>query len=280
MVGRAVVEHCSGLGDEVAGAAHADLDISDRQACLEFIDKICPDTVINCAAWTDVDGCELDPARAFRANADGPENLASACRQSGASLVTISTDYVFSGTKDGFYTQRDDTDAISVYGKSKLEGERRAMSALARTTVVRSGWIFGRGGKNFLSKVIELRRQNKRLTTINDAFGTPTFAVDLSGRLRQLAELDLPGIYHVVNSGEGASFEDFVREAFAIAGLDMSGIEAVSMTTLDRPAPRPKNSRLRCLLTEAIGLAPLPPWRDALERFVASEAETVSTGGR
>jgi dTDP-4-dehydrorhamnose reductase len=227
-----------------------------------------------------VDGCELDPARAFRANADGPENLASACRQSGASLVTISTDYVFSGTKDGFYTQRDDTDAISVYGKSKLEGERRAMSALARTTVVRSGWIFGRGGKNFLSKVIELRRQNKRLTAINDAFGTPTFAVDLSERLRQLAELDLPGIYHVVNSGEGASFEDFVREAFAIAGLDMSGIEAVSMTTLDRPAPRPKNSRLRCLLTEAIGLAPLPLWRDALERFVASEAETVSTGGR
>jgi dTDP-4-dehydrorhamnose reductase len=270
MVGRAVVTHCVDTGDQVFAPAHRELDITDYSAVERSISDFRPDAVINCAAWTDVDGCELDPRKATLENSIGPENLAFACRQSGASLVTISTDYVFSGRKEGFYTQRDDADAISVYGTSKLDGERRAQNACARTVVVRSGWIFGPGGKNFLSRVIELGRRSERLNAIGDAWGTPTYAVDLAKRLRELAELDLPGIYHVVNSGEGCTFEEFVREALTEAGIDTSRVSAVSMNSLDRPAPRPRNSRLRCLLSEAVGLRSLPYWKHSLSDFVLS----------
>src|SRR5918998_3645198 len=126
MVGRALVRHCGGRGDEVLALDRAALDIADERAVSETVARARPEAVVNCAAWTNVDGCEGDPARARAANALGPENLAAACRRAGAALVTISTDYVFDGRKDGFYTQRDDPNPQSVYGVAKLEGERRA----------------------------------------------------------------------------------------------------------------------------------------------------------
>jgi dTDP-4-dehydrorhamnose reductase len=267
MLGRAVVEHCRGRGDEVFAHARGGLDITEERAVLAAFEAARPDSCINCAAWTDVDGCELDPQRAFLVNGRGVEILAAAARHTGASLVTVSTDYVFDGRKDGFYTQRDDPHPASAYGAAKLEGERRAQMASARTTVVRSGWIFGPGGRNFLSTIPDLLRAGRPLKAISDAYGTPTYAPDLAARLRELAELDLPGVYHVVNAGEGASFEGFAREAAALTGAGGEGIESVSMDSLDRPAPRPRNSRLRCLLSEALGLAPLRDWRDALREF-------------
>ncbi len=268
MVGRAVVEYCTAQGDEVSAHNHQSLDIADETAVNSRLERERPEVIINCAAWTDVDGCETDRARALEANARGPENLAKGARRIHAGLVTISTDYVFDGTKDGFYTQRDDPSPTSVYGLSKLEGERRAQSACARTTVVRTGWIFGIGGRNFLSRVIELAASNEHLKAITDAWGTPTYAADLARRLRQLAELDLPGIYHVVNSGDGASYEEFAREALSASGREPAVIESVRMDSLQRPAPRPRNSRLRCLLSEAIGLESLPDWRLALKEFI------------
>jgi len=132
---------------------------------------------------------------------------------------------------------------------------------------VRSGYIFGAGGKNFLSSVFERARGGERLRAINDTFGTPTHAPDLARQLHRLAQLDLPGIYHVVNAGEGATFESFARSAFAMANLDPGLLESVSINALGRPAARPRNSRLRCLLSEAIGLDPLPYWEDALRDF-------------
>jgi dTDP-4-dehydrorhamnose reductase len=132
---------------------------------------------------------------------------------------------------------------------------------------VRTGWVFGAGGRNFLSTVIERARRGERIKAIGDAYGTPTSAVHLAARLRQLAELDLPGIYHVTNSGDGTSYEKFTLEALAIAGCENDGVESVSMDALDRPAPRPRNSRLRCVLSPALGLAPLPDWQEALREF-------------
>jgi dTDP-4-dehydrorhamnose reductase len=228
-----------------------------------------PDTVINCAAWTDVDGCERDKDRAFAANARGPENLAAAAREVGSGLVTISTDYVFDGKKIGFYTQRDDPNPESVYGMAKLEGERRAQLTYARTIVVRTGFVFGRGGTNFLSRIIERARTREKLTAISDAYGTPTYAPDLAGRLRKLAQLDLPGIFHVVNTGDGVSFAEFARAALDAGGLSQTEVESVEMDSLKRPAPRPRNSRLKCLLSEAIGLAPLPFWKESIREFVS-----------
>lgn len=273
MVGRAVVAHCRASGDEVFAHDHASLDIADARAVSVAFERERPEAVFNCAAWTEVDGCESDRERAFEANARGPENLATGARAAGAQLLTISTDYVFDGAKEGFYTQRDDPTPQSVYGEAKLEGERLAQKACARTTVVRTGWIFGAGGKNFLSRVVELSRSGATLKVISDAWGTPTCAADLARRLRELAELDLPGVYHVVNAGAGASFEEFAREALAVAGLDASNLESVSMDSLTRPAPRPRNSRLRCLLSEAVGLQPLPDWRTALREFVRSSGQ-------
>src|SRR5215210_4816767 len=135
MVGRAVVKYCVANGDDVAGYHHQRLDISAGDTVMNAVRQDTPDVVINCAAWTDVDGCERNSDRAFAANAAGPGNLALASREVGAQLITISTDYVFDGTKDGFYTQRDHPSPASTYGRAKLDGERRAQSANARTIV-------------------------------------------------------------------------------------------------------------------------------------------------
>lgn len=272
LVGRALAAHCSLQGENVCALDHHALDITDELAVSAALDREAPDLVINCAAWTDVDGCELDPERAARANAYGPELLALACRKVDALFITISTDYVFDGEKDGFYTQADQPNPQSAYGISKLEGERRAQSVWERTIVVRSGYIFGSGGANFLSNVLARARSGEPLKVITDSFGTPTYARDLAAQLYRLAVLNLPGLYHVVNSGEGANFEDFSRLALKSAGLDTSLLNPVSMKSLNRPAPRPRNSRLRCLLSEAIGLPPMRLWQDAVRDFVASEA--------
>jgi len=275
MLGRALAQHCRQLGDEVAAFDRHALDITDERAVSAAVGEAQPETVINCAAWTDVDGCELDPQHAYEVNARGVELLASASREARAGFVTVSTDYVFDGEKQGFYTKRDDPHPTSVYGQAKLQGERLAQAAAARTVVVRTGWVYGAGGRNFLSTVIERARRGERLKAISDAYGTPTFAEDLAARLRQLAARDLPGIYHVVNAGEGTSFEGFAREAVRAAGVEAE-FETISMDALRRPAPRPRNSRLRCLLSEAIGLAPLADWRDALARFAGRAS--VETG--
>ena len=268
LVGRALAEHCSASGDEVFGYDHHALDIADANAVESVIADQRPDAVINCAAWTDVDGCETNPTKAKEVNSFGPENLARASSKVGALLITISTDYVFDGEKEGFYTQRDQPRPISVYGRYKLEGERRAQEAHARTIIVRSGYIFGPGGKNFLSNVVTLAQRGQKLKAIRDYWGTPTYGRDLAVRLRELAALDLPGIYHVVSSGEGATFETFSVEALRLAGLNTEMLEFVDADTLRRPAPRPRNSRLKCLLSEAVGLPSLPPWQDGLARFI------------
>ncbi|HSP64374.1 MAG TPA: dTDP-4-dehydrorhamnose reductase [Pyrinomonadaceae bacterium] len=270
LVGRAVVSHCTSQAEPVIALDHSRLDIADQSKVDAAFDRERPDVVINCGAWTDVDGCELDPERAQNVNARGPELLALACRRAGASLITISTDYVFDGEKDGFYTQRDQPNPQSVYAVSKLDGERRAQIAWARTIIVRSGYIFGAGGKNFLSSIIERARRGERLLAINDTLGTPTYAPDLARQLHRLAQLDLPGTYHVVNAGEGCTFEGFARSAFAIANLDFGLLESVSLNALKRPAPRPRNSRLQCLLSEAIGLDPMPSWKDSLRDFASA----------
>ena len=273
LVGSALVEHCLAAGDEVSSYDHQSLDITEYGTVDSIVFSQTPDVVINCAAWTDVDGCETDPERARKTNSLGPENLARAARRANAGLITISTDYVFDGEKDDFYTQRDQPRPISIYGHYKLEGERRAQDEHARTIIVRSGYIFGPSGRNFLSTVIARAARGDKLTAISDYWGTPTYGHDLAVRLRELAALDLPGVYHVVNAGEGATFETFTREAFKLAGLDSSDLAVIKGDMLARPAPRPQNSRLKCLLSEAIGLPPLPHWHDALARFVSEQCQ-------
>jgi dTDP-4-dehydrorhamnose reductase len=207
MVGSTLVAHCQTHGDEVSAHEHVGLDITNADDVHETFARVRPDTVINCAAWTDVDGCELDPERALAVNAVAVESMAYASRQVGASFVTISTDYVFAGDKEGYYTQRDDPEPRSAYGISKLKGEWLARVAAARTIVVRTGWIFGHGGRNFLATALARARRGEQLK-----------------------------------------------------------------------APRPRNSRLRCLLSPVIGLAPLPDWQSALREFAAQTQRMKDVG--
>lgn len=268
MVARATIKQCQAIGDEVSAFTRQELDISDKEQVTKIFAREKPDAVINCAAYTNVDGAETNQDSCYAANAVGVENLALAAKKSESAFVTISTDYVFDGSKDGFYTQRDTPNPESIYGKSKLEGEIRARRVYARSIIVRSGWIYGDGGTNFLSVMHELLAEGKQIKAIYDAYGTPTFAEDLARRLRELAELDMPCIFHVTNSGGGASYEEFALKVCEIKGFDKNLLEKVSNNTLKRPAPRPKNSRLACLFSQKLGLSPLQNWEKALEEFL------------
>lgn len=274
-MGRAVTKHCNSAGDDVQPLDHHALDIADAPRVIQVLQEQKPDAVFNCAAWTDVDGCELNPDRAYAANARGPENLAIASKLIGAVFITISTDYVFDGTKEGFYTQADQPNPESVYGKAKLEGELLAQQAYPRTIVVRTGFVFGSNGTNFLSTIVDRAARNEKLKAIKDCHGTPTYAPDLAVRLRELAKLDRAGTFHVVNDGPGVSYEEFARATLATAGYPISLVEGIDVDKLSRLAPRPRNSRLQCLLSPAAGLAPLPFWKNSLSEFVSSHTQNA-----
>ena len=197
-----------------------------------------PDAVINCAAYTDVDGAESEPELLRAANATGVENLGARLpNNSIARFVTISTDYVFDGANDGFlHAARHAESAGRLRQQPKLEGEISARNAYARSIIVRSGWIYGSGGTNFLSVMHRLLAEGKTIKAIDDSFGTPTFADDLAKRLRELAELDLPGIFHVTNCGRRNKLCRFAEKVCEIGGFDQDLVEAVSNDDLKRPA--------------------------------------------
>jgi dTDP-4-dehydrorhamnose reductase len=274
MVARATAAYCRSIGDEIIALTRQELDISDKEKVFSVFEEHRFDAVINCAAYTDVDGSETNIELCYAANAYGVENLALAAKKIDCAFVTISTDYVFDGAKNDFYTQRDTPAPLGVYGKAKLEGEIRARNAYARTIIVRSGWIYGAGGTNFLSVMHNLLAQGKRIKAIYDSFGTPTFAVDLARRLRELAELDLPAIYHVTNTGEGTSYAGFARKVCELKNFDLNLLEDASASSLKRPAPRPQNSKLACLFSERFGLEPLQNWEDALAEFLKESLES------
>ena len=271
MVAQAATDYCGSIGDEIVPLTRQDLDISKPGAVLEKLAETKPEAVINCAAFTDVDGAESAETTCYAANSDGVENLAAACKKLDSAFVTISTDYVFDGSSSGYYTQRDTPNPQGVYARSKLEGEIRARNAYARSIIVRSGWIYGPGGTNFLSVMHNLLGEGKSIKAISDSYGTPTYALDLARRLREVAELDLPCIFHVTNSGPGTSFMGFAEAVCEIGGFDRNLLQGVSKDELKRPAPRPASSKLACLFSERFGLAPLPDWKDSLAQFLKSE---------
>jgi dTDP-4-dehydrorhamnose reductase len=272
MVAKATIDYCRSIGDEVIALTRQQLDISDKSEVSDLFKREMPEAVLNCAAFTDVDGAESNADACCQANAVGVENLALSSKEINSAFVTISTDYVFDGLKRDFYTQRDTPNPQGVYAKSKLEGEIRARNAYARSIIVRSGWIYGAGGTNFLSVMHNLLAAGKQIKVISDSYGTPTYAGDLARRLRELAELDLPAVYHITNAGSGTSYEGFARKVCEIENYDENLLKSVSVTDLRRPAPRPVSSKLACLISEKFGLSALPDWEKALFKFLRNEA--------
>lgn len=265
MVASAAVRHCLSIGDTVFPMTRQRLDIADRAAVLAILEEIRPDAVLNCAAYTNVDGAESEPEKSYAANSTGVENLAAGCREVGSVFVTISTDYVFDGANAGFYTEEDEPNPQGVYAKSKLEGEQRAAAVNERSIIVRSGWIYGHGGTNFLSVMGKLLAEGKTVKAISDSYGTPTYATDLAERLRELVEADISGIIHVTNAGEGTSYFGFAEKVCEIGGFDKGLLEPVSFSELKRPAPRPVSSKLGSVR----GFDSLPNWVDALKTYLA-----------
>jgi dTDP-4-dehydrorhamnose reductase len=268
MVAQATAKFCESIGDEVFALTRQELDIGDQLPVFDLFEREKFDAVINCAAYTDVDGSETNEEKCFAANVAGVENLAHASKRNDCIFLTISTDYVFDGTKSGFYTQRDTPNPQSVYAQAKFLGESLAHRAYSRSIIVRTGWIYGDGGTNFLSVMHNLLADGKKIKAIYDSFGTPTFANDLAKRLRELVELDLPCIFHVTNSGLGTSYKGFAEKICELKGFDKSLLESASADSLKRSAPRPKSSKLACLFSEKFGLKPLPHWEDALAKFL------------
>ncbi|MGI8984871.1 MAG: dTDP-4-dehydrorhamnose reductase [Acidimicrobiales bacterium] len=265
-LGREVVEVCAGAGDEVVACDHGALDVSDRDAVLQVVMAAGPDTVVHAGAWTNVDGCETDPDRAYAVNALGTRHVAEAARMAGARVIYISTDYVFDGSGSRPYHEWDTVNPLSVYGRSKLGGE----GALGPgDTVVRTSWVCGRQGRNFVKTILGRATDGHALTVVDDQHGCPTFTEDLAAMVRVLAVARLPGTFHVTNQGP-TTWYGFAREVVMAAGLDPGLVSPISTAEMrpPRPAPRPANSVLDNAALRLSGVPLLPDYHEPLERLV------------
>lgn len=267
LLGRHMTKPLTASGWQVQAFTHAELDITDRDAVCRAVEQVRPALVVNCVATADVDRCEREPDWAYAVNEHGARHLAEAACTVDAEIVHVSTDYVFDGAKAGFYTQEDEPHPLSVYAQSKLAGERAVSAVCERAYIVRTSWLFGIGGKNFGSRVIEYARTLPQVKGVVDQTSIPTYAPDLARRIEEIVALKTYGLYHGTNSGP-ASWFDFAERALELAGIRDVRIEPVRRADLNQAAPRPNNTAMRCLLSERIGLAPLRHWREALADFV------------
>lgn len=263
-LGTDLADHCRTSGDDVSALTRSGLDVSRRDQVLGVIADVAPDVVFHAAAWTAVDDCESDPERAFRDNALAARWVAEAASRVGAHLIHVSTDYVFDGTKDQAYTEWDEPRPTSVYGASKLAGEREVRSIAPDCAVVRTSWVMGVHGTNMLKTVLALRDRD-RLAFVDDQRGCPSFTADLAVGLRHLAERRHAGTFHLTNAGE-TTWYGLVREILELAGEDPDKVSPISTAELDppRPAPRPANSVLGDLAWRTAQLPPMPLYRDSL----------------
>jgi dTDP-4-dehydrorhamnose reductase len=253
-------------GHDVVGLTHAHLDVTDRDAVLQAITTFRPHAVVHCAAWTAVDACEADPDRAYAANALAVRHVAEGARRVGAHVCHISTDYVFDGTKPAPYHEWDTPAPRSVYGASKLAGERELD---ADATIVRTSWVCGEHGANMVKTILRLAAERDQLSFVDDQRGHPTFTEDLATAVRRLVVDRRPGMYHVTNQGAVSWFE-FAQAVLAAAGLDPARVRPIATAELDppRPAPRPANSVLDNAALRLSGLALLPDFHEPLVRLV------------
>lgn len=267
LLGRSMKDRLSHSGWRVTPLTHPELDITREDDVRCIVASVRPDFVINCVATADVDRCEREPDWAFRVNESGPRFLARACRKSGAEIIHVSTDYVFDGSKPGFYTQEDEPRPQSVYGKSKLAGEFAVRGEAEKFYIIRTSWLFGIDGKNFGSRVIEYARKGLPLKGVADQTSIPTYAPDAAARIEEIIDHGAHGLYHVTNTGV-ATWYEFAQLALELSGMSDVEITPIERASLNQLAPRPHNSAMRCLVSEKLGLAPLRHWRDTLPEFV------------
>ncbi len=266
-------------GHELLAIDLPELDITDADAVLAYFDQHRPEAVINCAAWTDVDGAETHHDAAHAVNATGAAALASASAAHDAALLHLSTDYVFPGHPplDGAgeprpYVESDPTGPLSVYGKTKLEGEQAVLAGSPRNTVVRSAWLFGVHGRNFVDTMLRLASERDSVQVVDDQVGSPTWTGHLAPALLGLLEREVRGLVHLAGGGS-VSWNGFAREIFRQAEVECR-VEPASTAQMARPAPRPAFS---VLASERPEVLPMPDWRDGLAGYLAARAGLTRT---
>jgi dTDP-4-dehydrorhamnose reductase len=251
---------------DAVGASHQQLDVADRDALLQAVGQVRPDAIVHAGAWTAVDECESDVDRAFRVNALGTRNVVEAARVVAARVCYVSTDYVFDGHAERPYVEWDPTNPTSVYGRSKLGGERELGP---EDTIVRTSWVCGRHGRNFVKTILGRAREGATLTVVDDQHGCPSFTEDLASMIRRLVIERRPGLFHVTNQGVTTWFQ-FARELVELAGIDPERVQPISTAELDppRPAPRPAFSALDNAALRLGGVPLLDDYHEPLARLV------------
>jgi dTDP-4-dehydrorhamnose reductase len=265
MLGRAVVEAATRARHDVVAATRADLDITDAAAVRRAMTEQRPQVVVNCAAYTDVDGAERDRERAEAINGAGAGNVAAAAAAVSAAIVHVSTDYVFDGSKREPWLESDPTGPLGVYGETKLAGERAVAEANPAHAIVRTAWLFGAGGKNFVDTMLALGAQREEVLVVTDQIGCPTWTGHLASALVQLAEHPAAGIHHIAAAG-ACSWNALAREVFDRARIACEVLPATS-DAFPRPARRPAYSVLASEREDAIVLA---PWQDGVAAYLAT----------
>jgi dTDP-4-dehydrorhamnose reductase len=278
-LGIAVSQELDKLGIAFDAWNSKDLDITQSSTVSEAVEKLSPTVIINCAAWTDVDGAESHEIDASRVNSDGPENLALAAKLSNSKLIQVSTDYVFSGESQTPWQIDDEINPQSAYGRTKAQGESRVLASYPENSfVVRTAWLYSPWGKNFAKTMTNLAlKSDGSVRVVNDQIGQPTSALDLA---KQLVELGLSaspaGIYHATNSGQATWFE-FAVEIFKLAGADVDRVTPVSSNEYPRPARRPSYSVLSHDAWANTSVKPLRDWRIALAETMPAIISAVKT---
>ena len=265
-LGYDVVQELEKQKIECLGTTRATLDITDEQAVHQFLSTYQPDAVIHCAAYTAVDKAEDDVENCRKVNVDGTRYLAEACRELGAKMIYISTDYVFPGTGEQFYEVDDIKGPCNVYGQSKLDGELEVQRILNEYFIVRISGGFGQNGNNFVKTMLKLAETRNELNVVDDQIGSPTYTADLAKLLVEMVQTDKYGIYHAHNEGT-CSWAQFAREIFRIAGKDVT-VQGIPSADYPTPAKRPLNSRMSTKALVENGFETLPEWEEALERYI------------
>ena len=266
MLGRAVVERAIGLGHDVRAATRAELDVTDAGAVQRVLHEICPAAVVHCAAYTDVDGAESAWNLAEAVNARGAGNVAAAAREVGARIVHLSTDYVFDGSKREPWVESDPVAPLGVYGDTKLAGEELVAAANPAHVIVRTAWLFGAGGRNFVDTMLALAAQRDEVSVVTDQVGCPTWTGHLAGALVELAERpSQTGIHHIAAAGS-CSWNELAIEIFERAGIDCRVLPTTS-DAFPRPAQRPAYSVLG---SERAQPLELPAWQDGVAQYLMS----------
>lgn len=276
MLGAAVVRALAGC--DVVAVRRAELDVADARVVARMLAVHRPDVVLNTAAYTAVDAAQSEHAAAYLGNAEGPGTLAACCVVSGARLVHVSTDYVFPGDADRPYEPGDPTGPRTVYGASKLAGESAVLAASSRHHVVRTAWLYGAGGANFVTTMARLAQAGRDPDVVDDQRGSPTWTADLAAALVELGGADLPGgVHHFAGAGE-ATWYELARAVFTEVGADPERVRRCGTDRFPRPAPRPGYSVLGDAAWRAAGLTPPRPWRAALSAAFAAEGDALRDG--